>query len=136
MIVRDRHDVDVRQILERDARLLRTLGSCELHGRGARRENRIGQHVEAARLHQHGRMTDPRHGRRHAGPRQRIVPDEIEIGGNLRRGQPRLGRQTIANPLQLPAQQVTERFGDRPDVVVAEPLGRVMGLWRHRLILP
>jgi hypothetical protein len=81
-------------------------------------------------------MTDPSHGRRHVGTRQCIAPDEIEIGGNLRRGQPRLGRQTIANALQLPAQQVTERFGDRADVVIAEPLGRVMGFWRHRPILP
>jgi putative endonuclease len=42
----------------------------------------------------------------------------------------------IPNPLQLPPKDVAERLGDRPDIVVAESVGRVMRFRRHRIILP
>jgi hypothetical protein len=76
-------------------------------------------------------MTDPRHRGNHAATGRGIAVDEIEIGGHARYRNLRRRRQAIANPAQLPAQNIAERFGDRPDVVVAESSRRVMG-FRHR----
>jgi len=108
VVVRNHHDIDVRQTLQWNAGPLRSRRTRELHRRGARREHRIGQHIESARLHQHRRVTDPGHRGNHLETRERIVPDEIQIRGHLRRGHGRLGRQMIANPIQLPAKEIAE----------------------------
>jgi hypothetical protein len=88
VVVRDHHDVDRRQILQGDARRLFAPRAEEAHRRGAVAEDRIGQDVEAARLHQHGRMADPgdrrqrRHRRLHTGPphRRRVGTQQAELG--------------------------------------------------------
>ena len=56
------------------------------------------------RLHQHGRVTDPGHGRIHVRARQGVAADEAKIGIHSWRRQAGLGRQVIADPLPLPAQ--------------------------------
>jgi hypothetical protein len=132
MIVRDQHDVDVRQVLRCNAWRLRASRSDELHRRGTPREYGIRQYVQPARLHQHRRMADPSHRGNHRGAGQGIAPDEIQIGCLLRRRQCGFRRQIVANPLKLPAQHIAERFGDRPDVVVAKAPRRVMEFRRHR----
>jgi hypothetical protein len=104
VIVRDQHDIDVRQILERNARRLHPLGSGALQRRGAQGKDRIREHVEPAGLHQHGRVTDPGGGRVHVRARQGIAADEVKIGIHSWRRQAGLGRQVIADPLPLPAQ--------------------------------
>ena len=63
MVVRDQHDVDVRQVAKRDGQRDAPLWPCERHRRCARRELRIGQHVEARDLDQQRRMPEPGDGR-------------------------------------------------------------------------
>ncbi len=59
MIVADEDDIDLRQILEPHARRTHPLRAGEGEGRGAVRPDRVGEDVDALRLHQHGGMADP-----------------------------------------------------------------------------
>ena len=82
MVMADDHDVDLGQIVKgnagfRNALWPHTKGAC------AFAKDRIGQDVDAARLHKHGRMADPR--REHAR-RVDLVHAPLPVFGNARIG--------------------------------------------------
>ncbi len=70
VVVRDQHRVDVRQFAKRQPRRLGALRAQETQRRGALGEDRIGEQVDAADLHQHAGVADPRHRRLHAPHRR------------------------------------------------------------------
>src|SRR3546814_10696175 len=59
MIMADHNEVDLRQILEANARLRYTLGAQRREGAGIIRPDRIGKDIESTRLHQHRGVTNP-----------------------------------------------------------------------------
>src|SRR3546814_14320358 len=59
MIMADHNEVDLRQILEANARLRYTLGAQRREGAGIIRPARIGKDIESTRLHQHRGVTNP-----------------------------------------------------------------------------
>ncbi len=60
MAMRDQHDVDLRQRVERNAGVVVPLGPGEGDGRGPHRPHRIDENVEIRRLDQPGDMADER----------------------------------------------------------------------------
>jgi hypothetical protein len=71
VVVREHHEVDRRQRVERDARGRVAPRAGERHRRGALAPHRVGEHVPAAELQQEGGVAHPRrgeHARRGARP--------------------------------------------------------------------
>src|SRR3546814_14118442 len=59
MIMADHNEVDLRQILEANARLRYTLGAQRRAGAGIIRPDRIGKDIESTRLPQNRGVTNP-----------------------------------------------------------------------------
>ena len=62
VIVREQHDVERRQAIERQRGIHDASRPRPLNGERALTEHRIGEHIEPAELEEHGRMPDPRRG--------------------------------------------------------------------------
>src|SRR5881396_2912208 len=106
MTVRYQHDVDRRQRLERNARVVATLRPGPAHRRRPRRPHRIDQDVQSGRLDQPAGVADKRQSYLVAtDPRWRRV-------GMLAR-HPHWPGLSLPARAELPTQHFTERFWRR-----------------------
>ena len=118
--MRDHDGVDSRQVDGGDSRRSLASGAGEGHRRHALREHRIGQQADAADLHQHAGVADPGGRRLHRAARGGVAAQEVEVGREPRRRRPRLGRQAVAQRVELPFQERAEAARGEVDVVVLE----------------
>ena len=132
VVVRDQHQIDVRQFGEREAGRDVALRPDEAERRRPLGEHRVGEDAQSAELRQHRRMADPGDRRLHrhrAGAR--IGVDEFEIGLDRRCRRGGWARRTRTGRIELPLQQRTQTFRLEVEVVVLKPVSAVVRrLWQ------
>ena len=106
MTVRDQRDIDRRQRLERNSRVVAALRSGPPHRRGARRPHRIDQNIQSGRLDQPAGVADIRQS-------HLVAPDPRRRRVGMRARRPFGPGMPLPARAELPAQQFTERFRRR-----------------------
>ena len=101
--VRDQHDVDLRQLLERDAGIVVPLRPRPADRREPHRPDGIDHDVEAAGLDQPAGMADE-------GEPQPIAVDPRRRGVGMGTGGPIRPFRALPLAIELPAQHLAERF--------------------------
>jgi hypothetical protein len=113
-MVADDDEIDARQLAQLHPRRLPSLGSSEGDGGGALGEDRIGDDVAPAHLHEHRRVPDPSHCRLAA-----IRVQQCQIGSHTGEVDPReLRRRALIRLLPAATQLLCRRWSRR--IVVAE----------------
>jgi hypothetical protein len=106
MTVRDQHDVDRRQRLERNARVVAALRPGPAHRRRTPRPHRIDQNVQSGGLDQPAGVADIRQSRL-------VAPDARRRRVGMRARRPFGPDLPLPAWAELPAQHISERFGRR-----------------------